>query len=278
MNRAQYADLVSLAKRQGVVMMEAMWTRYLPAVRHFKEELLPSIGEVKRVFADFSFPIVSPDLSHDSRFLDKTAGAGSLLDQGVYALTWADLALNGLEDPATQTSLVHADTMEVPGVKGDVDDINTIVLSKRDKEGKPIAVGIVTTSMTVPGSTKPSFYTRLQAKKPAPSVRVEATKATVSIPFPPIRPQELHIQWYDEAHLDADGIETEEVVLKPVEAGWGIWYQADVIAEKVAGWSSRGQGEGEVIGEEESLRMLGWMDQAREQAGIVYDSKLESLT
>ena len=132
--------------------------------------------------------------------------------------------------------------------------------------------------MTIPGSTKPSFYTRLQAKRPAPSVLVEATKATVTIPFPPIRPQELHIQWYDEAHLDADGIETEEVVHKPVETGWGIWYQADVIAEKIAGWSSRGQGEGEVIGEEESLRILGWMDQAREQAGIVYDSKLESLT
>jgi predicted dehydrogenase len=105
MNRAQYARLASLAEQNGVVLMEAMWTRYLPATRYFKEELLPRIGDVKRVYAEFSFPIVSPDLSHGSRFLDKQAGAGSLLDQGVYALTWADLALNGLEGTNTTTEV-----------------------------------------------------------------------------------------------------------------------------------------------------------------------------
>ena len=58
MNRAQYASLASLAKQNGVVLMEAMWTRYLPVTRYFKEELLPRIGNVKRVNAEFSFPIV----------------------------------------------------------------------------------------------------------------------------------------------------------------------------------------------------------------------------
>ena len=279
MNRAQYAELVAMAKRQGVVMMEAMWTRYLPATRHFKDDVLPRIGEVRRVFADFSFPIVSPDLSHESRFLDKMAGAGSLLDQGVYALTWADLALNGLEESSAHTTMIHANSMAIPGVKGEVDDINTVILSKRDREDKQIAVGIATTSMTIAGSSKPSFYTRLQAKKPSPSIRIEATNATVCIAFPPIRPQELHIQWYDEAHLDANGVETEEIVRKPVERGWGIWYQADVIADKVVGRAraSRGQGQGEIIGEQQSLRILGWMDEVRASTGIVYDPKMEAL-
>lgn len=98
MNRAQYEKLIQMAKQHQVVLMEEMWTRYLPAVRYLKEELLPKIGEVKRVYADFSFPIVSPDLPHSSRFLDKQAGAESLLDQGVYALTWADIALNSLKE------------------------------------------------------------------------------------------------------------------------------------------------------------------------------------
>ena len=164
MNRAQYARLASLAKQNGVVLMEAMWTRYLPATRYFKEELLPRIGDVKRVYAEFSFPIVSPDLSHGSRFLDKQAGAGSLLDQGVYALTWADLALNGLEGTNTTTEVVHASSMSVPGVPGDVDDINTVILSKQENDTKKQqAVAIVTTSMTLPGSSKPAFYQRLQA-------------------------------------------------------------------------------------------------------------------
>jgi hypothetical protein len=30
-----------------------------------------------------------------------------------------------------------------------------------------------------------------------------------------------------------------------------------------------------VVGEQESLRVLGWLDEARKRAGIVYDEKLE---
>ncbi|KAK4684200.1 hypothetical protein P7C73_g5999, partial [Tremellales sp. Uapishka_1] len=277
MNRAQYAALVSLAKDRGVVLMEAMWTRYLPATRHFKESVLPTIGEVRRIWADFSFPIVSPDLRHDSRFLDKMAGAGSLLDQGVYALTWADLALNGLGESTTSTDVAFASSMHVPGVPGRVDDINTVVLSKTVHGGEQVAVGIVSTSMTIPGSSKPDFYTRLKADRSAPSIRIEATKATVSIPFPPIRPQELHIQWYDDAHLDDHGRETEQVISKPVENGWGLAYQADAMAERVAARQKVGTKEGEVIDEAESLRVLGWMDEVRKQAGICYDEKIEAF-
>lgn len=283
MNRAQFTQLCNLAKEGNVVLMEAMWTRYLPATLYFQHKLLPRIGDVKRVYAEFSFPIVSPDLSHESRFLDKAAGAGSLLDQGVYALTWADLALNGLasSEDKTQTEVVHAHSMPVPGVQGNVDDINTVILNKvkinESGSKQQEAVAIVTTSMTLPGSSKPAFYQRLQAIKAAPAVRIEATKASVSVPFPPIRPQELYVQWYDEEHLDENGIEKDEVIRMPVEKGWGIWYQADVIAERVARRNGNCQGMGEVIGEEESRRVIGWMDRAREMAGIVYDAALEEV-
>ena len=272
MNRPQFGKLADLARKQNVVLMEAMWTRYLPAARYFKDELLPKIGNVRRVYADFSFPIVSPDMSHSSRFLDKKAGAGSLLDQGVYALTWVDLALNGHN--VRGTKVVHASSMSVPGVKGDVDDINTVVLNQ---SGNPQATAIVTTSMTLPGSSKPAFYVRLQAKKAGPVVRVEATKASVAIPFPPIRPQELHVQWYDDEHLDEQGVEKDEVISKPVEEGWGMWYQADVIVERIAARVSENTTAGEVIGMDESLRVLGWMDEARQQAGISYDQEAEAL-
>ena len=272
MNRAQFEKLADLARKQNVVLMEAMWTRYLPAARYFKDELLPKIGDVRRVYADFSFPIVSPDMPHSSRFLDKKAGAGSLLDQGVYALTWVDMALNGRN--VRDTSVVHADSMSVPDVKGEVDDINTVVLSQSEK---PQATAIVTTSMTLPGSSKPAFYVRLQAKKASPSVRVEGTKASVALPFPPIRPEELHVQWYDDEHLDEQGIEKDEVISKPVEEGWGMWYQADVIVERIAARASEKATYGEIIGMDESLRVLGWMDEARQQAGIAYDQEAEDV-
>ncbi|KAJ9657225.1 hypothetical protein H2198_004451 [Neophaeococcomyces mojaviensis] len=262
MNAAQYRKCIELANKQGVVVMEAMWTRYLPATRYFKEELLPRIGEVRRVFSDFSFPIVGPELENSSRFLDKAAGAGALLDQGVYALTWADLALNGLT--VEETRVVHASSQSVPGRPGDIDDINTVILTN----GK--ATGIISTSMTIPGSSKPAFYMRLQAKKAAPAVRIEATEASVAIPFPSIRPEELHVQWYGYQHLNEDGTERDEVIRKAVQ-GWGIWYQADVIAEAVF------TNKPGVIDAEESLRVLQWMDDARGMAGITYDTKLETV-
>lgn len=276
MNAAQFELLATLARSQEVVLMEAMWTRYLPATRYFQEDLLPRIGQVKRVYADFSFPIVSSDLPHTSRFLDKAAGAGSLLDQGVYALTWADLGLNGTKNDSAITKVAHANAMSVPGVPGDVDDITTVILSHWSPETESQqAVGIVTTSMTLPGSNKPSFYERLQASKSAPSVRIEATQASVAIPFPPIRPQELHVQWYGQGQLDKNGIEKDEIIKKPVDRGWGLWYQADVIAHVIA--QRKAGMEGEVVGGEGTLRVLRWMDEARRQAGIQYDSELDSV-
>jgi predicted dehydrogenase len=262
MNAAQYRKCIELANQQGVVLMEAMWTRYLPATKYLKEELLPKIGKVRRVYSDFSFPIVGPDLQDTSRFLDKAAGAGALLDQGVYALTWADLALNGVEVGAT--NMVHSSSLSVPERPSEVDDINTVVLANKG------ATAIVTTSMTVPGSSKPPFYVRLGAQKAAPSVRIEATEASVAIPFPPIRPEELHVQWYGYAHLNEDGTEKNEIIKKPV-SGWGIWYQADIIAAAVF---NKQPG---VIGAEESSRVLGWMDEARRLADITYDKKLEQV-
>lgn len=262
MNATQYRKCIDLAAKQDVVLMEAMWTRYLPATRYLKENLLPRIGQVRRVFSDFSFPIVSPDLKNDSRFLDKAAGAGALLDQGVYALTWADLALNGVK--VSDTKVLHASTHSVPQRPGDIDDINTIILANGN------ATAIVSTSMTLPGSSKPPFYVRLGAKKAAPAVRIEATEASVAIPFPSIRPEELHVQWYGEQHLNEDGTEKEEVIRMPVK-GWGIWYQADVIAQTVFTEKAC------TIGARESLRVLEWMDKARDMASIRYDAQLEEL-
>lgn len=237
---------------------------------------MPKIGQVRRVYADFSFPIVSPELDLQSRFLAKSAGAGALLDQGVYALTWADIALSHASN--NKVDVLYANSMPVPQVPDEIDDINTIVLASKDKDtGKQTAVGIVTTSMTIPGSNKPAFYKRLQTKKPAPCVQIQGTQAQVTIPFPPIRPEEMHVQWYGRQYIDEEGLDREEVIKKPVERGWGIWYQADVIARVVRDrQQAKISQEGVVIGCEESLRVLGYMDEARRLAGINYAEDLEA--
>ncbi|VUC37878.1 unnamed protein product [Clonostachys rosea] len=266
MNKAQFESLSALAKSAGVVLMEAMWTRYLPAVQYL-QQILPQIGKVKRVFSDLSVPIADEDMPRSSRLLDKQAGAGAMLDMGVYALTWVDLAFNG----SPSTKVAFAKTITYDTGKELIDDINTVVLNSGD--GSQVA--IVTTSMTLPGSTKHSD--KLAVEKVAPSVRIEAENAQVSIPFPLIRPQELHIEWYKKEKLSKDGSEVRETVSKPVERGWGLWYQADVIAREVQiRGASRTQGTGLVIGGDETVRILEWMDTARGLSGIVYDDALEA--
>ena len=58
MNAAQYQKCVEMAEKQKVVLMEAMWTRYLPATKYFKDELLPRIAHERGVYSDFSSQIV----------------------------------------------------------------------------------------------------------------------------------------------------------------------------------------------------------------------------
>jgi predicted dehydrogenase len=56
------------------------------------------IGEVRRVFADFSQDHKLNEKSPESRLKNALLGAGSLLSLGVYSLTWGLLALGSEEE------------------------------------------------------------------------------------------------------------------------------------------------------------------------------------
>lgn len=86
-NRAQAAEMIRVAREKKVFLMEAMWTRFIPAVRQAMGWISAgAIGEVRMVQASFGFRDDSPTL------FDPTLGGGSLLDVGVYPITLAHLA------------------------------------------------------------------------------------------------------------------------------------------------------------------------------------------
>jgi len=93
---AQTREVIELARAKGVFLMEAMWTRYLPAIRALVETHLPRIGDVTMVQADFGF--VDPGVQ---RLSDPHLGGGALLDIGVYSLTFPALAYGGMCDGCT---------------------------------------------------------------------------------------------------------------------------------------------------------------------------------
>jgi len=274
MNRKQFERLGTLAKKNDVVLMEAMWTRYFPLTKYFQQHLLPQLGPVQRIIADYSVPIFGdPQLTPSSRFLNKANGSGSLLDIGVYPLTWVDLALN-LTPSTLPLQVVYAETIKHDTPSDPIDDITTVILSRSD----PPVTAIVTLSSSIPGSASLGLQDKLLRKKNAPSVRIQGTRAEVALPFPPIRPESLTIQYYSPDKLDKSGFETEETITKEVY-GWGLWYQADVMAEAVREKQehSEGKGHGLLIGFEGTLRVSGWLDEAKRLAGIDFDPELETV-
>jgi dihydrodiol dehydrogenase / D-xylose 1-dehydrogenase (NADP) len=274
MNRLQYERLCELAQQHRVVFMEAFWTRYLPLTQHIQEQFLPRLGRIKRIFADISLPLLGdPRLGPMSRSVDKKTGAGSLLDLGVYPLTWCDIALSQHTSPSAQETPVtvrYAEKLDCPTEIGEpIDDITTVILSG----GNPPITCIVTASQSVPGSPFPPLQERFLRPKNTPCLRIQGTEAEIALQFPPMRPESLTIQYYGKDRVDENGLETEDTITKEVH-GWGLWYQADVIAQAVR---DRGlePAEGLVIGYDGSLRVLGWVDQAKALAGIKYDEQLE---
>ncbi|RPF38383.1 Gfo/Idh/MocA family protein [Streptomyces sp. TLI_185] len=91
LNFAQAQDLVTIARKRNVFLMEAMWTYVNPAVLRMRELIADgAIGEVRSVHADFSIALPY-DAAH--RLHDPAQGGGAVLDLGVYPVSFAHLLL-----------------------------------------------------------------------------------------------------------------------------------------------------------------------------------------
>ncbi len=83
--------MVAAARTAGVFFMEAMWMRCNPNIRALQALLDEgAIGEVRRIDASFGFVADKPP---EHRLFDPALGASSLLDIGIYPLTFAWMLL-----------------------------------------------------------------------------------------------------------------------------------------------------------------------------------------
>jgi len=90
-NALEMNALIALAERQQVFLMEAMWTRFLPAVVQLRkwlaEDLIGSIKQVRATFG-FYFPF---DAKH--RLFNPDLAGGAMLDAGIYPLSFANMVM-----------------------------------------------------------------------------------------------------------------------------------------------------------------------------------------
>lgn len=101
-NEAQL--LVDTARQQGVFLMEAMWSRFLPVMVKVRELLAEKvIGEVRMVKADYGFRGTSDP---ERRHLNPELGGGGLLDVGIYPLSFAAMILGAVPDKITSAAYI----------------------------------------------------------------------------------------------------------------------------------------------------------------------------
>ncbi|MFC3689025.1 Gfo/Idh/MocA family protein [Aquipuribacter hungaricus] len=86
-------QVVDAARARGVFVMEAMWTRFQPAVGRLRELVADgAVGEVRSVRADLGLRV---PFDPSDRLWDPAQGGGALLDLGVYPVAWLQMVLGG---------------------------------------------------------------------------------------------------------------------------------------------------------------------------------------
>ncbi|HEY2096045.1 MAG TPA: Gfo/Idh/MocA family oxidoreductase [Pseudonocardia sp.] len=103
-------EITELAAKLGVFAMEAMWTRFVPAVARARELVAGgAIGSVQAVQADLG---VRPPVDPTDRFYNAAIGGGALFDVGVYPISFAQMFL-GTPDSVTAHGIVDGHGVDV---------------------------------------------------------------------------------------------------------------------------------------------------------------------
>jgi len=182
-NSVQARRITTAARDANTFMMEAMWTRFLPAVVQVRQWLNDGrIGEVLRLEADFSF---RAGWNPDSRLLNPALAGGSLLDVGIYVLSMAFMVFG--EAPEAVSSQAHIGTTGVDEQAG-------MVFRYRDG-----ALAILSCGVRVPGAN---------------AVRIIGTEGTIEIPGPFFKTETARLIVGDETETvnhphEANGYEYE---------------------------------------------------------------------
>ena len=92
-NDGQVAEMIAVARSEGLFLMEAMWTRFLPAMVAVREWLAEGrIGEPRQLTADFGF---RAGVNPEGRLFNPDLAGGALLDVGVYVVALAYMVYGG---------------------------------------------------------------------------------------------------------------------------------------------------------------------------------------
>ena len=171
-NSNQAQEMIDCARAQGVFLMEAMWTRFLPHIRAMVRRIEDGqIGDIRLFQADFCY---RAPLQPERRSFNPALGGGALLDVGVYPIA---LVHHLLGEPARIASMAHLGITgvdEMSGVLFQYDDGALAVMSSAIRASTPHSLVISGTQGEIradDGWWTPSGFTISRDGEPPETVR-----------------------------------------------------------------------------------------------------------
>lgn len=102
-NARETEQIIQRAREKNLFLMEAMWTRYLPAIERVRDLIASdAIGEVRMLTADFGY---RQPFNPAARSYDLELGGGALLDVGIYPITLASMLFGTPVEIASQAHI-----------------------------------------------------------------------------------------------------------------------------------------------------------------------------
>lgn len=261
-NVEQFRILQDIAKSKKLFMMEAVWTRFFPLTREVTEFIESGkLGQVKRVFADFSFwNDVEKEFGTTHRMVNMDLAGGALLDLGIYSLTWVFLALyHAQPEDKRQTPKVVSAVGKYD--KTGCDEQTTVLCDFGTGHG------VATTSIRV--ASTPNAEHNGQD-----DIRIQGTLGDLTVNYAP-RPKSYTLTPATSASRGTPAAfeyGTKEFDVSQ-GGGHGMFWEADECARCVRD----GKIESGVIGWRESEEVLRVMDSVREVHGVSYKEVLEGV-
>jgi predicted dehydrogenase len=126
LNARQAEEMVALARAKNLFLMEAMWSRYYPAMVEARRLLKEgAIGEQRMLAADLGF---RSTVGKEHRLRNPALGGGALLDVGVYPVSFASMIFGEPKTITSQATLGETGVDEQVGIVLGYDDGQFAVL------------------------------------------------------------------------------------------------------------------------------------------------------
>ncbi|XP_070627534.1 trans-1,2-dihydrobenzene-1,2-diol dehydrogenase isoform X2 [Bos indicus] len=267
-NAAEVREMVAEARSRGLFFMEAIWTRFFPAVEALRSVLAQgTLGDLRVVRAEFG-----KNLTHVHRATDWAQAGGGLLDLGIYCLQFISMVFGGQKpEKISAVGRRHETEFQVEQQEGGPQHANTFQTFastifatvpwpniSSDFRGVDDTVTVI---LQYPGGVHGSFTCSISAQL-SNTVSVSGTKGMAQLLDPCWSPTELVVKG-----------EHKEFPLPPAPGkefnftnGMGMSYEAKHVRECL----QKGLKESPVIPLVESELLADILEEVRKAIGITF--------